>query len=165
MTIDKHLGNIPARMRIRCVLPPPAGQHRNVSTPSSTLSTPFFWCHYRLGLLSVAEIASGKRPLGHSRPCRRQAAHARSMQHAPGVLQLILNGRVPHIYGLHRFSETVLVDADLGHLLLESQRWSRSCTYQSRGATGQWSSRRGGAPRNEASCALGANHCVHIIPL
>ena len=61
------------------------GVTRNVSTPSSTLSTPSFWCHYRSGLLSVVEIASGKRPLGHSRPCRRQAAHSASCsarQHA-----------------------------------------------------------------------------------
>ena len=126
MTIDKHLGNIAARMRIRCVLPPPAGQHRNVSTPSSTLSTPFFWCHYRSGLISVAEIASGKRPLSHSRPCRRQAAQAascsaRSPQHAPNVLQLVLDGRVPHRHGLHQYAETVLVDAELGHLLLEGK--------------------------------------------
>ena len=102
------------------------GVTRNVSTPSSTLSTPSFWCHYRSGLLSVAEISSGKRPLGHSRPCRRQAAQAascsaRSPQHAPDVLQLVLDGRVPHRHGLYQYAETVLVDAELGHLLLEGK--------------------------------------------
>ena len=117
------------KTRYQCrtaVLPPPDGQHRNVSTPSSTLSTPSFWCHYRSGLLSVAEISSGKRPLSHSRPCRRQAAQAascsaRSPQHAPDVLQLVLDGRVPHRHGLYQYAETVLVDAELGHLLLEGK--------------------------------------------
>ena len=70
----------------------------------------------RLGF-SVAEISSGKRPLGHSRPCRR------SPQHAPDVLKLVLDGRVPHRHGLHQCTETALVDAELGHLLLEDQRW------------------------------------------
>ena len=95
--------------------------HRNVSTPSSTLNTPSFWCHYRSGLLSVAEISSGKRPLSHTRPCRRPAAQARSPQHAPDVLQLVLDGRVPHRHGLYQYAETVIVDVELGHLLLEGK--------------------------------------------
>ena len=108
---DERQGwNIAARMRIRCVLPPPAGQHRDVSSPPSTLSTPSLWCHYRSGLLSVAEVSSGKRPLGHSRLCRRQAAQAascsaRSPQRAPAVLQLVLDGRVPHRHGLYQCAD------------------------------------------------------------
>ena len=46
---------------------------------------------------------------------------ARSPQHAPDVLQLVLDGRVPHRHGLYQYAETVLVDAELGHLLLEGK--------------------------------------------
>eukprot|EP00964_Phaeocystis_antarctica_P139530 scaffold104315_cov75-Phaeocystis_antarctica.AAC.1 len=107
------------------------GEHRGEDAHQMRLAPAGWPAQERIHAVKHAEhalllIASGKRPLSHSRPCRRQAAQAascsaRSPQHAPDVLQLVLDGRVPHRHGLYQYAEMVLVDAELGHMLLEAR--------------------------------------------